>query len=127
MLTEQLFRLGKVMGRFSSHSRALRSFIHLSCVLAPNYQARVKEVGTFCEACSPPRIPRYEGRNLVLERVDCNCRCPDTIFEPLGPRCPRCDHPVKIELTDDWKDPFLWIDPKTHGPVNLDQVKLPGA
>ena len=73
--------------------------------------------------CSPPRIPRYEGQNLLLERVDCNCKCPDTVFEPRGPRCPRCDHSVKIELTDRWDDPFLWIDPKTHSPVRLDEVR----
>lgn len=81
------------------------------------------EVETFCEACSPPRIPRYEGLKLVLEHAGCNCKCPDTVFEPRGPRCPRCDHLVKIELTDRWDDPFIWIDPKTHSPVKLDEVK----
>ncbi len=57
-----------------------------------------------------------------MERVDCACQCPNTIFEAKGPRCPRCNHRVKIELTDDWEDPFLWIDPKTGGPVKLDEV-----
>lgn len=85
----------------------MKSFTHLSYVLAASHQARVKEVGPFCEACSPPRIPRYEGRKLVLEHVNCECQCPDTVFEPRGPRCPQCDHHVKIELTDDWEDPFL--------------------
>jgi hypothetical protein len=79
-------------------------------------------VKTFCEACSPPRIPRFEGRNLLLEKVACNCKCSETIFESRGPRCPRCDHPVKIELTDKWDDPFLWLDPKTHNPIRLDEV-----
>ena len=83
----------------------------------------VMEVEAFCEACSPPRMPRYEGRKLLLEPVECNCKCPDTVFESRGPRCPRCDHLVKIELTDRWDDPFLWIDPKTHGPVRLDEIK----
>ena len=84
---------------------------------------RQVRVETFCEACSPPRIPRYEGRTLLLESVVCNCNCPDTIFEPRGPRCPQCDHLVKIQLTEAWRDPFLWIDPKTHGPVRLDEIK----
>jgi hypothetical protein len=81
------------------------------------------EVRTICEACSPPRVARYEGHNLILERVECNCPCSETVFEARGPRCPRCDHLVKIELTDDWKDPFLWIDPKTGAPVKVDQVQ----
>jgi hypothetical protein len=29
---------------------------------------------------------------------------------------------VKIELTDDWEDPFLWLDPRTHNPVRVDEV-----
>jgi hypothetical protein len=34
-----------------------------------------------------------------------------------------CNHPVKIELTDVWDDPCLWIDPETHRPVRIDEVK----
>jgi len=72
--------------------------------------------------CSPPRLARYEGRKLILERVACNCKCPETVFEFSGPRCPVCNHPVKIELTDRWEDPYLWIDPRTHRPVKLDEA-----
>ena len=35
-----------------------------------------------------------------------------------------CDHPVMIELTDRWDDPFLWIDPRTHRPVRVDDVRV---
>lgn len=73
--------------------------------------------------CSPPRVPRYEGTRLILEQVSCGCQCPETVFESRGPRCSRCDHPVKVELTDRWEDPYLWIDPKTHRPVRIDDVK----
>ena len=83
----------------------------------------LSEVGSMCEACSPPRIATYEGRNLILKRADCNCQCPHTIFEQDGPRCPRCNHLVKIQLTDEWTDPFLWIDPKTHEPVRIEEVQ----
>jgi hypothetical protein len=75
-----------------------------------------------CEGCSPQRIARYEGRRLVLEMPKCGCSCPDTIFEFNGPRCPRCTHLVKIELTDDWHDPFLWTDPKTKNPIRIDEI-----
>ena len=77
---------------------------------------------TFCEACSPPRIARYEGAKLILERVGCSCQCPETVFEARGPRCSICNHPVNIELTDHWEDPFLWINPRTHRPVRIDEV-----
>jgi RNA polymerase subunit RPABC4/transcription elongation factor Spt4 len=60
---------------------------------------------------------------LILERVGCSCKCPETVFEARGPRCPVCNHEVKIELTDRWEDPFLWIDPDTHGAVRVDEVK----
>jgi len=73
--------------------------------------------------CSPPRLPHYEGTRLVLERVSCRCNCPVTVFEANGPRCATCDHVVKIELTDDWRDPFLWINPKTKSPVRVDEVQ----
>jgi hypothetical protein len=76
--------------------------------------------------CSPPRIPRYEGRKLVLDHLECYCQCPNTVFESKGPRCPQCHHLVKIELTDEWRDPFLWMDPKTHGPVRVDDIR-PGT
>jgi hypothetical protein len=79
-------------------------------------------VGTFCEACRPRRIPRYEGTKLILERVGCGCRCPETVFEARGPRCLVCNHSVNIELTDDWEDPFVWVDPRTHRPVRIDEV-----
>jgi len=82
------------------------------------------EVGTFCEACSPARVARYEGTKLILERVACSCKCPETVFEARGPRCLVCDHPVMIELTDRWDDPFLWIDPRTHRPVRVDDVRV---
>jgi hypothetical protein len=29
---------------------------------------------------------------------------------------------MRIELTDDWQDPFLWIDPKTKAPIKVDEV-----
>lgn len=32
---------------------------------------------------------------------------------------------MKIELTDDWHDPFLWIDPKTKNPIRLDAIPVP--
>jgi hypothetical protein len=80
-------------------------------------------VGNLCEACSPPRIPRYEGTRLILDRVSCNCKCKETVLESKGPRCEDCDHQVKIELADRWEDPLIWIDPKTHRPVKLDSVK----
>jgi len=82
-------------------------------------------VETFCEACSPPRIPRYEGTKLILEHVGCDCQCRETVFESRGPRCYKCDHPVKVELTDRWEDPYLWIDPSTHQPVRVDEVESP--
>ena len=98
------------------HSPLLRIF-QGSAFLEP------KEVKTFCEACSPPRVAHYEGRNLVLRRVDCSCQCSETIFEQDGPRCPKCNHLVKIQLTDQWVDPFLWIDPKTGEPVRIDEIQ----
>lgn len=48
--------------------------------------------------------------------------CPETIFEARGPRCLICNHPVNIELTDHWEDPFVWINPRTHMPVRLDEI-----
>ena len=45
------------------------------------------------------------------------------MFESKGPRCEDCDHQVKIELTDRWEDPLIWLDPKTHRPVRLDAIK----
>jgi hypothetical protein len=29
---------------------------------------------------------------------------------------------VKIELIDDWRDPFLWIDPKKKTPLRIDEI-----
>gem|GEM_PF-2286480 len=78
-----------------------------------------------CEACSPPRIPHYEGRTLILERAKCSCVCPNTVFESKGPRCPRCSHLVKIELTDNWEDPELWINPRTRNTVKVDEITPP--
>ena len=80
-------------------------------------------MGTFCEACRPPRAPRYEGTKLILEVVRCGCKCPETVFESRGPRCSICNHPVDIELTDHWDDPLLWINPHTRRPVRLDEVR----
>jgi len=82
----------------------------------------IRSVVNFCEACSPPRAVRYEGSRLILEISKCACSCPNTVFEANGPRCPKCAHLVKIELSDDWHDPFLWIDPKTKGPVRVDEI-----
>jgi hypothetical protein len=33
---------------------------------------------------------------------------------------------MKIELTDHWEDPTIWINPKTHAPVKLDEVRANG-
>jgi hypothetical protein len=29
---------------------------------------------------------------------------------------------MKIELTDEWQDPFLWINPKTGKTLRVDQI-----
>jgi len=29
---------------------------------------------------------------------------------------------VKIELTDNWEDPELWINPRTRNTVKLDEI-----
>ena len=68
-----------------------------------------------CHECKTPRIPRFEGEQLILEPAPpCTCAKCIAEFQKTGPRCPYCDHALPIELTDDaetW-DPLHLIDGK---------------
>lgn len=56
-----------------------------------------------------------------MDAVVCECKCPDTVLGPTGPKCEKCNHHVKIELTEEgWKEPDLWH--RGGQPVPLDKA-----
>src|SRR3990167_6445702 len=82
---------------------------------------------TMCEACSPPRVPVYHGRSIILEAPPpCKCPCPSFKWAANGKRCDLCGHVLRILVEglgeNDWDFP-LWLDAESKQPVRLDEVK----
>jgi len=76
-----------------------------------------------CEECVVPRQGYYEGTRLVLDKASCSCPCPNVIFTPKGPKCPKCDHTVRIQLTDEYEDADVYVNPKTGRPIRVESIQ----
>ena len=77
-----------------------------------------------CEACAAWNKPTFSYGKMEITKYACRCQCPNTVFTPDGPRCEKCNHILRIEITDDgdsWGDTVPWM--VDGQPVKLSEVQ----